>query len=210
MTGSGGWPMSVFLTPTLKPFYGGTYWPPTARLGMPGFREILAGVNDAWQNRRTAVDAQADELTQHIQQIAAPTVSMSNLGEKTLQNAMRSIISSADRVHGGFGSAPKFPHPMDLRLGMRLWKRFRDKPDFQSQATETLNVVTLTLEKMAAGGIYDQLGGGFSRYSTDERWLVPHFEKMLYDNALSGHLLCLEGFFGHGASRICPSCQRDA
>ncbi len=209
MTGSGGWPMSVFLTPELKPFFGGTYWPPSARWGRPGFREILAGVHDAWQNRRDAVFAQADELTGHVVSIAASNVEPSPLNEEILRNAMRSLVRSADRVHGGFGSAPKFPHPMDLRVALRCWKRFGrgegrglrgegaenevsassvappsalSPPP--SSADDVLDIATLTLDKMANGGIYDHLGGGFARYSTDERWLAPHFEKMLYDNAL--------------------------
>ncbi|MEK6258382.1 MAG: thioredoxin domain-containing protein [Planctomycetota bacterium] len=212
MTGSGGWPMSVFLTPELKPFFGGTYWPPSARWGRPGFREILAGVHDAWQNRRDAVLAQADELTGHVVSIAASTVESSPLNEEILRSAMRSLIRSADRVHGGFGSAPKFPHPMDLRVALRCWKRFGRTRSAElgtrSETAETaapkaqysvfstqysddtpysddvLDIATLTLDKMARGGIYDHLGGGFARYSTDERWLAPHFEKMLYDNAL--------------------------
>ena len=229
MTGSGGWPMSVFLNPQLKPFFGGTYWPPTARWGRPGFREILAGVHDAWINRRDVVNTQADELTEHVRHAAIPSLPPSPLSQETLRHAMASILNSADRVHGGFGSAPKFPHPMDLRLAMRCWKRFGGVQQVASQSDqapselssapnqplpedpkrswptlpgsarssaaahslpedsrkigEVLDVVTHTLDKMARGGIYDHLGGGFSRYSTDERWLVPHFEKMLYDNA---------------------------
>ena len=183
MTGSGGWPMSVFLTPALKPFFGGTYWPPTARWGRPGFREILAGVHDAWDNRRSAVDAQADELTNHIQQSAAPTIPPSQLGEGILVKAMDGLLRAADPVNGGFGSAPKFPHPMDVRLGLRLWKRFQNRTEQSSNSKQVRDFVLLTLDKMARGGIYDHLGGGFARYSTDERWLVPHFEKMLYDNA---------------------------
>jgi hypothetical protein len=208
MTGGGGWPMSVFLTPELKPFYGGTYWPPSARWGRPGFREILAGVHEAWQHRRQAVLAQAEELTGHVVQVASPIVSPSALNEEILKNAMSTLIRSADRVHGGFGTAPKFPHSMDLRVALRCWKRFGSTrrselgpasipADTQRRASdaplsaqisqysdEMLDIVTLTLDKMARGGIYDQLGGGFARYSTDERWLAPHFEKMLYDNAL--------------------------
>ncbi len=176
MTGSGGWPMSVFLTPALKPFYGGTYWPPTARGGRPGFREILLGVSDAWLNRRDTVLHQADELTSHVVDAASASVASSPLNEEILRHALRSLVRSADRVHGGFGSAPKFPHPMDLRVALRCSRRFHDD--------EVLDVALLTLDKMARGGIYDHLGGGFARYSTDERWLVPHFEKMLYDNAL--------------------------
>jgi uncharacterized protein YyaL (SSP411 family) len=205
MIGSGGWPMSVFLTPALKPFYGGTYWPPTARGGQPGFREVLAGVHDAWVNRRAAVDNQADELTNHVVQLSSPTSPRSPLTEGTLRRVMQSLIQTADPVHGGFGSAPKFPHSMAIRLGMRCWKRFGGGAGAASRADQSapgtaatqspvtspelqvaeqvLNLVTLTLDKMARGGIYDHLGGGFARYSTDERWLVPHFEKMLYDNA---------------------------
>lgn len=175
MTGSGGWPMSVFLTPDQQPFFGGTYWPPTARWGRPGFREILIAVQDAWQNRRDAVLHQASELTENVIQSSLPSAERSELGPDVLRNAWRSLLRSADRVHGGFGTAPKFPHPMDLRVLLRCSKRFEN--------AEARAVVSLTLDKMSQGGIYDHLGGGFARYSTDERWLVPHFEKMLYDNA---------------------------
>lgn len=184
MTGSGGWPMSVFLTPDQKPFYGGTYWPPTARWGRPGFREILLGVHEAWKKRRQAVHEQAEELTSHVRTMSSSIgESKVALSESTLRRAMHLIVRSADREHGGFGSAPKFPHPMDLRFAMRAWKRFQSQPDSTNLAQDALDVVTLTLDKMSRGGIYDHLGGGFARYSTDQRWLVPHFEKMLYDNA---------------------------
>lgn len=176
MTGSGGWPMSVFLTPDLKPFFGGTYWPPVARFGRPGFAEILTAIHDAWTSRREALDEQAEELTRLVREAARPRFGTAAIDETLLKLAAQSLLQSADREHGGFGRAPKFPHPMDLRLALRLWQRFQDR--------ELLDVAALTLRKMAAGGIYDQLGGGFARYSTDERWLVPHFEKMLYDNAL--------------------------
>jgi len=176
MTGRGGWPMSVFLTPDLKPFYGGTYWPPTAQRGMPGFRDVLQGVHEAWVNRKDDVFESAERLTEAIARMAVPTLEQRTLDESLLRNAAQSLRRSADRRHGGFGHAPKFPHPMDLRVLLRAWKRFADE--------DALSVVRLTLDKMAAGGIYDHLGGGFHRYSTDERWLVPHFEKMLYDNAL--------------------------
>ncbi|MDX1969371.1 MAG: thioredoxin domain-containing protein [Planctomycetaceae bacterium] len=176
MTRQGGWPMSVFLTPDLKPFYGGTYWPPTARWGRPGFREILSGVHDAWIDRRSAVEQQAGELTAMVIDAGRPAVTFDKLGIETLRQAQQSLMRSADRTHGGFGSAPKFPHPLDLRVLLRCHRRFGEP--------QALQIVRLTLDKMAAGGIYDHLGGGFARYSTDERWLVPHFEKMLYDNAL--------------------------
>ena len=176
MTGRGGWPMSVFLTTDLKPFYGGTYWPPTARGGMPGFDQVLAAVADAWQNRRAQAIDQAESLTEHLKSAAQPPAESGPLSALAVEQAIASLTRSFDSTHGGFGGAPKFPHPMDLRLLARAWHRNRNE--------SLLHVMTFTLDKMAAGGIYDQLGGGFHRYSVDERWLVPHFEKMLYDNAL--------------------------
>jgi len=176
MTGRGGWPMSVFLTPDLKPFYGGTYWPPTARGGMPGFDQVLLAVSEAWRERRTQALEQAESLTDHLVGMAAGPAEPKELAPGLVQRAIGATLRSFDHVNGGFGSAPKFPHPMDLRLLAQHWFRTRD--------AESLHVFRFTLDKMAAGGIYDQLGGGFHRYSTDAEWLVPHFEKMLYDNAL--------------------------
>ncbi len=176
MTGRGGWPMSVFLTPDLRPFFGGTYWPPTSRMGMPGFRDILKGVADAWKNRRDDVLRSADELTSEVVRAASESLPRSGLSLATLRGAMGQFLQRVDWQQGGFGGAPKFPHPMDLRVLLRCWRRFGDQ--------EALDAVRLTLDKMASGGLYDQLGGGFHRYSTDAQWLAPHFEKMLYDNAL--------------------------
>lgn len=176
ITGRGGWPMSVFLTPGLEPFYGGTYWPPTRRGGMPGFRDVLDGVFDAWTKRPDEVQNSATKLTTAIQSAAALDADPQDITPDLLRQAGRTLCRQADRQHGGFGRAPKFPHAMDLRVLLRCYRRFQD--------ADALHVVRLTLDKMAAGGIYDQLGGGFHRYSTDERWLAPHFEKMLYDNAL--------------------------
>ena len=176
MTGRGGWPMSVFLTPDLRPFFGGTYWPPTSRMGMPGFRDILKGVADAWTNRRDDVFRSAEELTSEVVRAASESLPRSGLSLETLRGAMGQFLQRVDWQQGGFGGAPKFPHPMDLRVLLRCWRRFGDQ--------ESLDAVRLTLDKMANGGIYDQLGGGFHRYSTDAQWLAPHFEKMLYDNAL--------------------------
>ena len=176
MTGRGGWPMSVFLTPDLRPFFGGTYWPPSARTGMPGFRDILHGVADAWQNRRDDVLRGATELTDEVVRAASESLPRSGLSLETLRGAMQQFLQRVDWQQGGFGGAPKFPHPMDLRVLLRSWQRFGEQ--------EALDAVRLTLDKMANGGIYDQLGGGFHRYSTDAHWLAPHFEKMLYDNAL--------------------------
>lgn len=176
MTRRGGWPMSVFLTPDLKPFYGGTYWPPESGRGMPGFRDILEKVHEAWIGQRQELNHSAEELTKAVREIAEAAGERTDLNESLLRRAMQRLISIADRRYGGFGGAPKFPHSMDVRLLLRCWKRFND--------ADALAVSRLTLDKMASGGMYDHLGGGFHRYSTDERWLVPHFEKMLYDNAL--------------------------
>jgi uncharacterized protein YyaL (SSP411 family) len=176
ITRRGGWPMSVFLTSDLKPFFGGTYWPPESRMGMPGFRDILLKVHEAWVERRAELANSAEELTAAVREIAAQSGDRSPLNDTHLRRATQKLISITDRRYGGFGGAPKFPHATDLRVLLRCWKRFGDE--------ESLAMARLTLDKMAGGGIYDHLGGGFHRYSTDERWLVPHFEKMLYDNAL--------------------------
>jgi len=178
LTGRGGWPMSVFLTPDLKPFYGGTYWPPTGQAGMPGFDQILAAVIDAWKNRREQAITAADQLTAEIQKAGAiegggqPDA----LSHKMISGAVSQLARAFDSTFGGFGQAPKFPHPMDLQLLLAVYSR--------NKQPGLLDMVRLTLDRMAAGGIYDHLGGGFARYSVDARWLVPHFEKMLYDNAL--------------------------
>lgn len=189
MTGRGGWPMSVFLTPELKPFYGGTYWPPHARMGMPGFDQVLTAVHEAWTHRQEQAREQATELAEHIRSLGTSAGGSGNLTPQLLDRAQAALERSFDPRWGGFGQAPKFPHPMDLRLLLRIWRR-------NPNAT-VLAMVTLTLDKMAAAGMYDQLGGGFHRYSVDERWLVPHFEKMLYDNALLAQTY-LEGYLATG------------
>ena len=178
MTGHGGWPMSVFLTPDLQPFYGGTYYPPTDSRGMPGFPRVLLSVERAWQERRDEITTAAGEMTDRLKAMGE-LPGNSDAGELNvtlLDDAARSLGRMFEPVHGGFGSAPKFPHPMDLRVLIRHHARTGD--------AHALHMVRHTLDKMARGGIYDQLGGGFARYSTDDRWLAPHFEKMLYDNAL--------------------------
>jgi len=177
LTGRGGWPMSVFLTPELKPFYGGTYWPPHSSRGMPGFDQVLAAVIDAWKNRREQALEAAEQLTAELQDIDRVSGGdASQLSMRFIENAVSQLRRAFDRTYGGFGTAPKFPHAMDLQLLMRVAHR-TGEPDL-------LDIVRLTLHRMAVGGIYDLLGGGFHRYSVDDRWLVPHFEKMLYDNAL--------------------------
>ncbi|TWT33348.1 thioredoxin domain-containing protein [Blastopirellula retiformator] len=176
LTGRGGWPMSVFLTPQLKPFFGGTYWPPTSKAGMPGFDQVLRAVMDAWQNRRAIALEQSDKFAERLQEIGQAEDSGEAIGLELLDQAYKYLESVYDFNHGGFGGAPKFPHTMDLAVCLRYSRR---KPD-----SRALEIVTHNLDQMARGGIYDHLGGGFARYSVDAEWLVPHFEKMLYDNAL--------------------------
>jgi uncharacterized protein YyaL (SSP411 family) len=176
MTRSGGWPMTVFLLPDGRPFYGGTYFPLEPRFGMPAFRQILAGVADAFKNRRAEVEQAAASLTQSLDRdLLGIGGSESDLNEDLLDAAASGLLQNFDPEHGGFGGAPKFPNPMNLEFLLRSYARTRD--------TKMLDSVTFTLKKMAHGGIYDQIGGGFHRYSVDAIWLVPHFEKMLYDNA---------------------------
>ena len=185
MTGRGGWPMSVFLTPDLQPFYGGTYWPPQARMGMPGFDQILNAVVETWKHRRTEAMNQASLLTERIQQLGEVSRSTAEPDGSALYAATEDLANQFDAVHGGFGGAPKFPHAVTLQVLMRVSHR-RPSP-------EMTEAVRLSLDKMAAGGIYDHLAGGFARYSVDDQWLVPHFEKMLYDNALLADAY-LDGF----------------
>ncbi len=175
MTGSGGWPMSVFLTPSGQPFYGGTYYPPQPRYGMPSFSQVLLAVSDAYKNRREDIDSQAQRLTDAIGRTASLSSGGDTLGSETLGEATGRLLQQFDQQHGGFGDQPKFPQPMTLEFAMSQYRRSGD-PD-------VLRVAEHTLQQMAAGGIYDQIGGGFHRYSVDRIWLVPHFEKMLYDNA---------------------------
>ncbi|MBI1248371.1 DUF255 domain-containing protein [bacterium] len=176
LTGHGGWPMSVFLTPDLKPFFGGTYWPPTSARGMPGFDQVLRAVIDAWENRREIAIKQSHMLTERLQEIGAGSSEAKEIAPGRIDLAIKQIEQSFDTKNGGFGSAPKFPQTMNVELLLRYVAETKDK--------SVLPMVTITLDKMAMGGIYDHLGGGFSRYSVDRYWLVPHFEKMLYDNAL--------------------------
>jgi hypothetical protein len=176
ISGQGGWPMSVFLTPDLRPFTGGTYFPPEDRHGRPGFRRILLMLADAWKTRRDDIDRAASEITEHLQEVGQIPGTPGELSPELLRQAGRLLVRAFDTANGGFGQAPKFPHPMDLRLLLRLHRRFDDG--------YALEMARHTLDRMAMGGIWDHVGGGFARYSTDNRWLVPHFEKMLYDNAL--------------------------
>ena len=176
MTRQGGWPMTVFLTPDLKPFYGGTYYPPTDRYGRPGFPKVMEAVAEAFNDKNAQVLEQADQLTVQLNQISNVVDPHEHeLTEELMTNAFQHYRSQFDTQYGGFGTAPKFPPSMGLPFLLRYWHH--------SGNANALEMVELTLEKMAHGGMYDQLGGGFHRYSTDAHWLVPHFEKMLYDNA---------------------------
>ena len=175
-TGSGGWPMSVFLTPALKPFFGGTYFPPDARHGRPSFLELLQQIAGLWRERKTEIIASADELHARLELITSRDAKENSpLTPQTLQRAAQMFQEAYDPVNGGFGGAPKFPQPSIPSLVLRAAKRSGD--------AAAANMVLHTCDRMNAGGIHDQLGGGFARYAVDTEWLVPHFEKMLYDNA---------------------------
>lgn len=177
MTNHGGWPMSVFLTPRGEPFYGGTYFPPEDRMGLPSFKKILQGVSHAWATREKELLGSATELTAAIRSISeSVTPTIETLNREAIEAACRHLVQAFDSEYGGFGGAPKFFHTMDLRVLLRNW--------FETGNRDCLNVVTHTLDQISLGGVYDWVGGGFHRYSTDREWLVPHFEKMLYDNAL--------------------------
>ena len=183
LTGSGGWPMTVFLTPDTKPFYGGTYFPPVDRMNMPGFPRLLLSASDAYQNNPGEIERVTNQLSSRMGQSGQIPKGNDLLTEEILHQAYTALATNFDYQNGGIGTAPKFPQPMTLEFLLRY--HHRDYPDLSQRA---LDMVNLTLEKMAYGGIYDQIGGGFHRYSTDAFWLVPHFEKMLYDNALLAKL----------------------
>jgi uncharacterized protein YyaL (SSP411 family) len=175
LTGHGGWPMTVFLTPDGEPFLGGTYYPPAPRYGMPSFRQVLVAVSDAYRERRGDVAEQASALVEAVRRSSELAPSTEPLTEGVLGRAVHDLRAQFDPEWGGFGGAPKFPPASTLEFLLRM--HLRGDPD-------ALAMVTATLDGMAAGGMYDLVGGGFHRYSVDESWLVPHFEKMLYDNAL--------------------------
>ncbi len=177
LVGQGGWPLSVFLTPDGKPFHGGTYFPPERRHGLPAFREVLEAVSQAWKDRREQVAASSEEIATRLKdrQSSAPAGA---LDPSTLDQAAESLFRGYDWTHGGWGGAPKFPQPLAVEV---LLERFHRRQD--SLASD---MATHALRSMARGGMYDVIGGGFHRYSVDKDWLVPHFEKMLYDNALLG------------------------
>ena len=181
LTGSGGWPMTVFLTPTGEPFFGGTYFPPEPRHGLPSFKQVLLGVAEAWRDQRSEVESSGSKLTEHIRSSARLAPSNEPLTNEILADAQRALGESFDPQWGGWGRAPKFPPAPVLEFLLRRGEE---------------EMTRRTLDGMALGGMYDLVGGGFHRYSVDERWLVPHFEKMLYDNAL------LASVYLHAAHRF--------
>ena len=204
MTGSGGWPLNVFLTPEGKPFYGGTYYPPEAFHNRPSWTDVLLAISKAWEERRDEMLQQAENLTLHLVQanrIGEGEQANTDFHTDQLVQMASVVLKNADKVEGGFGRAPKFPQTFSIAYLLRYAARFLEKPArfrslgqlkgnrwkegaLEAKADEAFQQALLSLDKMIQGGIYDQLGGGFARYSTDNRWLVPHFEKMLYDQAL--------------------------
>ena len=175
LTGQGGWPLTAFLTPDGKPFYGGTYFPPDDHWGRPGFKRVLVAIANAFQQKREEVAEQAGMVESAISQAESLTGPSAKFNPGVVDAIVKSGLDMFDRDHGGFGQAPKFPHPAALDLLIEQYSRSRDD--------RLRSVFVTTLEKMAKGGVYDQLAGGFHRYSVDERWVVPHFEKMSYDNS---------------------------
>ena len=191
ISGSGGWPLNVFLTPDTKPFYGGTYFPPVRAFNRASWREVLQNLVQSWKEKRNEIEAQAENLTDHISKAG----NFSSAGKKkfdipfkdefdidTGKNIFSAIMKSADTVWGGFGRAPKFPQTFCIQYLLEFY--------YYSKNEQALQQALLSIDKMLDGGIYDHVGGGLARYSTDEQWLAPHFEKMLYDNALLIMVLC--------------------
>ena len=207
MTGHGGWPMSVFLTPAGAPFYAGTYFPPEDRYGMPGFKRVLTQVAEAYRSRREDVESASQEVKAAIGRSLQIRGSGEPFGRAALERAAAALAQNYDAVNGGFGSAPKFPPSMTLDFLMQVSWRTGDR--------KLEEIIVHTLRKMARGGMYDQIGGGFHRYSTDAEWLVPHFEKMLYDNALLARLYTRawqwkkDPFFAAIANEILGFVQRE-
>jgi uncharacterized protein YyaL (SSP411 family) len=180
MTGQGGWPMSVFLTPDGEPYFAGTYFPPRRQSGMPSLRDILGAVLEAYRERRDDVRAAGEKIVAYLESQNRPATGARELSADALNSAFRTLAASFDAEHGGFGGAPKFPQPLVNEFLLRYWHRTGE--------ARALAMAEITAVRMARGGIYDHLGGGFHRYATDPAWLIPHFEKMLYDNALLGAL----------------------
>ncbi|MBD3255025.1 MAG: DUF255 domain-containing protein, partial [Candidatus Lokiarchaeota archaeon] len=175
MTRTGGWPLTIIMTPEKKPFFAGTYFPKESRFGRMGFNDLILKIKEIWNNKKDEIFEMGEQIVNQLQEVSSVSPGMS-LGEKDLRNAFNNLSMRFDEKNGGFGSAPKFPTPHNLLFLLRFWRRTGKK--------DALEIVEKTLNEMRKGGIYDHLGYGFHRYSTDANWLVPHFEKMLYDNAL--------------------------
>jgi uncharacterized protein YyaL (SSP411 family) len=181
MTGHGGWPLTVFLDPGGVPFYGGTYFPPEPRHGMPSFKQVMEGVTEAWRERRSEIESGAEQIVRALEASTRLRPPQGIVSPRVLDDAERALAQQFDPVNGGFAGAPKFPPASTIEFLMR---RMAVPGDGGIDRAKREGMVRLTLERMARGGMYDQIGGGFHRYSVDAHWLVPHFEKMLYDNAL--------------------------
>ncbi len=201
MTGQGGWPMSVFLTPDGTPFYGGTYFPPTPRFGMPGFIQLLDGIVQAWQTKREDIDKSASDIAGHLSRTFALDAQGILPDESLYGKVLVNIQSTFDREQGGFGQAPKFPPSMTLEFLLRL--------TLQKEDESALNMAEITLKKMAYGGMYDQLGGGFARYSTDNYWLVPPFRENAVRQCVVESRLPAR-LSGHRQSALPAHYRRDA
>ncbi len=217
-TGSGGWPMSVWLTPELKPFFCGTYFPPDSRYGRPGFKDLLQRVHDVWEGNRTGVLAQASNIVETINQYANIDTNGSPnrpLDDAALSAGFDQFRTSYDTVHGGFSMAPKFPRPVALNFLFRYFARLQAGTPAPPEATKAREMALHTLRAMGEGGLFDQLGGGFHRYSVDQRWLVSHFEKMLYDQAqlvssyIDAYQITHDPFYADIARRTCDYVLRD-
>jgi uncharacterized protein YyaL (SSP411 family) len=198
MTGQGGWPLTVFLDPDGVPFYGGTYFPPESRYGMPSFRRVMEGVNEAWRTRRDEIGQAAERTVRGLEAGSRIRASTEALSPDLLDDAERVLAEEFDPINGGFGTAPKFPPSSALEFLMRRLAAGSADP-------RSREIVVRTLDRMAMGGMYDQIGGGFARYSVDAHWLIPHFEKMLYDNALLARAY-LHGWQLTGSERYRDVC----
>jgi uncharacterized protein YyaL (SSP411 family) len=203
MTGHGGWPLNVFTDPDGVPFYGGTYFPPEPRHGMPSFRQVLEGVSEAWRTRRDEIRSAAPRTIEGLSAAARISTAEETLSPGALDEAERNLAAQFDPNFGGFGGAPKFPPASALEF---LMSRMAEPAADPARVAKAGEIVTTTLDRMAKGGIYDQVGGGFARYSVDAHWLVPHFEKMLYDNALLARAY-LHAWQLTGAERFRQVCE---
>jgi uncharacterized protein YyaL (SSP411 family) len=207
MTGSGGWPMSMFLTPDLKPFYGATYIPPVAKWGRPGFGEIITRIHEVWATNRQSIFDNSQKMADYLKEISNPNVQVTKADQLALQRGFDSFAKTFDSQNAGFGGAPKFPRPVAFNFLLRYYSRTGEK--------QALDMTLATLINMAKGGMYDHIGGGFHRYATDERWHVPHFEKMLYDQAqlaisyLEAFQITREPFYADVARDVLAYVQRN-